>query len=276
MNEVMEMPAPEAGALADVRQQPTGRQLSVVEYAVQSGAPVAEVRALVELQIRMDEHKLAMRKLEDERERELRLEAGRTAFADAMAEFKKNPPTIYKDKHVYFKTLKGETSYDHATIGEVCDKIISALAEHGFSHRWEPGSDGGRQVITCIITHRLGHSQSTRLEGPADESGNKNPLQAQQSTRTYLERHSLLLACGLATRDMPDDDGAGSSAGADGTKALAEKWRDRVGRAKNDDELTAVWNEAVVEINAADDRLAKDTLRGAIVRRRAELAKVQP
>ena len=89
------------------------------------------------------------------------------------------------------------TAYDHATIGNVCDQIIRAAAEYGFSHRWIPSrGEQGELVITCEVTHRLGHIQLTALEGPPDTSGTKNVLQANQSTRTYLQRHSLLLAFG--------------------------------------------------------------------------------
>lgn len=142
-------------------------------------------------------------------QRQWEADEARKAFVADMAAFKKNPPEILKDKHVSF----GATNYDHASIGEVCDKIISAAAEHGFSHRWVPSNgDNGQLVVTCVVTHRLGHSEETRLEGPKDASGGKNPIQAIVSANTYLQRHSVLMAFGFATKDQPDDDGR--SAGA--------------------------------------------------------------
>lgn len=141
-------------------------------------------------------------------QRQWEADEARKAFVADMAAFKKNPPEILKDKHVQFQTAKGTTAYEHATIGEVCDKIISAAAEHGFSHRWVPSrGDNGQLIVTCVITHRLGHSEETRLEGPRDDSGGKNAIQAIVSTNTYLQRHSLLMAFGFATKDQPDDDG---------------------------------------------------------------------
>lgn len=138
----------------------------------------------------------------------------KNAFVVAMAEFKKNPPTIIKDKQVSFTTDKGTTSYKHATIGNVVEKVVAALAEHGFSHRWVPGrKDGGMITITCVITHKLGHSEETELEAGLDMSGGKNNIQAMISTKTYLERHSLLAAVGLATIDQEDDDGRAAGAG---------------------------------------------------------------
>jgi hypothetical protein len=133
----------------------------------------------------------------------------RKAYAEAMAKFKKNPPEIFKDKEVGFESRRtgGKTSYMHATIGNVVEKIVEGLAKHGFSHSWLPVQTGRRIKVTCILTHSRGHSTETPLEGDADESGQKNPLQAVASTVTYLERYTLLAATGLATKDQLDGDG---------------------------------------------------------------------
>src|SRR5580700_1529426 len=99
------------------------------------------------------------------------------AYTAAMAEFKLNAPTITKDKHVSFKTNTGNTSYDHATIGNVVEKIVAGLAAHGFSHRWIPErGEGGMMKITCEITHKLGHRELTVLEAGLDSSGGKNNI----------------------------------------------------------------------------------------------------
>lgn len=169
--------------------------------ARQSATPADLVRHAMETNVDID-------RLEKLMELQRRWEEGeaRKAFVSAMAEFKMNPPTIVKDHQVSFKTDKGVTSYWHATIGNVVEKIVAGLSEHGFSHRWVPERlDGGILRVTCVVTHKLGHSESTVLEGPLDQSGGKNNIQAMISTKTYLERHSLLAATGLATKDMTDD-----------------------------------------------------------------------
>lgn len=132
----------------------------------------------------------------------------RKAFAEDMARFKAKPLSIYKDKHVSFKTDKGRTDYDHATIGNVCEVIVGALAEFGFSHRWDLEQRDGQVVVACVITHRLGHSQTTTLHAAPDASGGKNGIQSIVSAKTYLQRHTLLAATGMATKDQLDDDGA--------------------------------------------------------------------
>jgi hypothetical protein len=141
------------------------------------------------------------------------------AYTEAMADFKRNAPTINQDKYVSFETGKGTTAYSHATIGNVTGKIIGALAEHGFSHRWIPArGEGGLISVTCEITHKLGHSETTTLEAGLDQSGGKNNIQSMASTITYLERYTLLAATGLAVKDQMDDDGAGNGQAQTGSR----------------------------------------------------------
>lgn len=137
----------------------------------------------------------------------------RKAYALAMAEFKKVAVVITKDKHVSFKTDKGVTEYNHATLGNVVQTAITALAEFGFSHEWKPSREGDRVKVTCKLTHKQGHSEEVTLEAPLDTSGGKNNIQAMGSSVSYLERYTLLAITGLATKEQ-DDDGATAEAPA--------------------------------------------------------------
>lgn len=157
----------------------------MIQYVMQKGGTIEQLREFVALQ------------------KEMEADQARKAFAEDMARFKAIPLTIKKDKHVRF----GTTEYDHATIGNVCKVIVAALAEFGFSHRWTSDQRDGKLVVTCVITHKLGHSQSNTLEAAPDSSGGKNGIQSIGSTNTYLQRYTLLAATGVATEDQPDDDG---------------------------------------------------------------------
>ena len=139
------------------------------------------------------------------------------AYVEAMNAFKANPPEIHKDKKVSYKAGQGKTEYSHATLAKVADKISKGLSEHGFSHGWTTQQNNGDVTVTCIITHKLGHSESTSLTAPTDTSGSKNPIQAIGSTVSYLERYTILALTGLATHDMDDDGNAG------GTKMVSDK-----------------------------------------------------
>lgn len=190
MNEVIEIES-----TAIVPQVKTSTALAttpsdLLRLAVEQGADMEKLEKLMALQERWEANQ------------------ARKAYVEAMAEFKKNSPEIYKDKNVSFTG----TTYNHATLGGICEVVIASLANHGLSHRWDivqPPS--GMIEVKCIITHMLGHNESTSLEAPPDNSGKKNGIQQIASTVTYLQRYTLLAACGLATKDMPDDDGRGAT-----------------------------------------------------------------
>jgi hypothetical protein len=183
-----------------------------VERVPQYRAPVIQtsdpIMAIIERMTREPSFDLdRIKEMLAMKERFEELEAKKAFVAD-MAEFKKNPPQIYKNKHVNFKSERtgNRTEYDHATHSEVTMKIIARLAEHGFSHRWVTTQPNGLVCVTCIITHRLGYSESQELTAPPDTSGSKSPVQAIASTRTLLERYTLLGATGLSAADLPDAD----------------------------------------------------------------------
>jgi len=127
------------------------------------------------------------------------------AYVQAMANFKKNPPEIIKDKKVSYKAGGGTTSYSHASLANVTNKINAGLGEHGLSAAWETLQNEKEIKVTCTITHEMGHSESTSLTAAPDVSGSKNAIQAIGSTISYLERYTLLALTGLATHDMDDD-----------------------------------------------------------------------
>jgi len=127
------------------------------------------------------------------------------AYHKAMAEFKASAPDIVKDKLVdYTNKLGQRVKYKHATLPNLCKKINPALSKYGLSASWDT-SQNGQIVVTCKITHKLGHSEQTTLSAPMDNSGSKNTIQAIGSTITYLQRYTLLSLLGLSADD--DDDG---------------------------------------------------------------------
>ena len=132
----------------------------------------------------------------------------RKAYHNAMAEFKAVPIKIEKDKKVDFakKDGGGRVKYNHASLANVVDKITVELSKYGLSASWST-KQNGNVIVTCCITHRMGHSEQTTLEAPSDTTGSKNVIQAIGSTISYLQRYTLLSALGLATSDM-DNDGA--------------------------------------------------------------------
>lgn len=163
---------------------PSATPGDLLRIAIEKGASMDQLEKLMDLQERYQANQ------------------ARKAYVLAMTEFKQNPPEIFKRTNVSF----GTTNYNFANLGDVCKDIVSALAVHGFSHSWQMAQlDSGKIEVTCIITHAMGHSEATRLNSAADQSGGKNSIQAIASAVTYLQRYTLLGAVGLATKEMDDD-----------------------------------------------------------------------
>jgi hypothetical protein len=186
MNAVVQL---EAVAKMPVTGQVTPMQL--LQVAMNTGADLDRLQQLMNMQQQWEANQ------------------ARKQFAEAMAAFKQSPPEISKDKHVSFTTSRGTTSYEHATLGNVCSAIVKALSQHGISHRWDLDQSNGRITVTCVLTHSAGHSEKTLLSSAPDDSGGKNSIQAIASAVTYLQRYTLLAATGTATNEN-DDDGRGT------------------------------------------------------------------
>lgn len=139
----------------------------------------------------------------------------RKAFDAALAAAKAEMPVITKNKLVDFATNDGKsrTTYRHEDLGEIARTVDPILAKHGLSYRFHTTSELNQPiVVTCIVSHRDGHSEKNTLSGPRDDSGKKNLIQQMGSTITYLQRYTLKAALGLAA--AADDDGR-SSCGPD-------------------------------------------------------------
>lgn len=187
--------------LAAVDTSPEG----VLRLAISQGAPLEQLEKFMDLKDRHDKNE------------------ARKAYVAAMAEFKKNPPEILKDKAVGYTTKEGDfVGYKHASIGNVTSAICAGLAAHGFSHSWDV-QQAEQIIVTCKITHALGHFETVAMRAAKDDSGKKNAIQQVASTVTYLQRYTLLAATGLAVQDDSDDDGQGAGEGKDSGRTGGDK-----------------------------------------------------
>src|SRR5690349_11890000 len=76
--------------------------MALLQIAMNQNADLDRLEKLMELQFKWDANE------------------AKKAFVAAMNAFKANAPEILKNKHVAF----GQTNYDHATLDQVCEKII--------------------------------------------------------------------------------------------------------------------------------------------------------
>jgi hypothetical protein len=125
-----------------------------------------------------------------------------------MAAFKAEPIEILKTKDV---NIPGGAKFKHATLAAVVDGAVPAMSKHGLSHNWIVET-GEIIKVTCVVTHKLGHSEKCEMSAPPDTGPGRNKIQAVGSTVTYLQRYTLMALLGLAAKDM-DNDGANAGKG---------------------------------------------------------------
>lgn len=200
MSEVLDPAATPRAAIPLPQQAATPSML--LAMAVQQGADLDRLERLMALQERWDANE------------------ARKAFVEAMTAFKAEPLEIFKRKEVGYTTKEGDfVGYKHATLADVTDVVVPAMARHGLSHRWDVEQRDGRVFVTCVVTHRQGHSETVKLDSAPDASGKKNAIQQVASAIQYLQRYSLLAIVGLATKDTNDDDGRGTGENLDDDEA---------------------------------------------------------
>lgn len=253
MDSNLEVMAPATNALTVSPATPA----DMVLYAMQHGATIDQLREFMQMQ------------------REWEADQARKQFVADMAEFKKHPPQITKDKAVGYKNKDGSfTGYHHATLGNVTSAIVEGLAKHGFSHRWDIKQEGAMAHVTCTITHRMGHSESVSMQATKDDSGKKNQIQQIASAITYLQRYTLLAATGLATHDQ-DDDAESADVGTTDT-GMADKWIAQAGGAKDRAALNTAWEQGHAALAQAGDKHGIEELRAACNARRASFPPAAP
>ena len=197
----------------------------LLEYAIYQNAPIETLKELMELQERDDANR------------------ARKAYHVAMAEFHAETINIIKDKD--------NTQYGSKYVSKagLINTVSPFLSKHGLSHRFDVlQPENGNVGVSCILTHRDGHSESVTMSAPPDVSGKKNPIQQIKSTKTYLEIATFESITGLASMEGSlDDDGnaAGNSGNSEQMDAY-EKWDIQLTESTangNPDDVVAFWKK---------------------------------
>lgn len=201
-----------SGKLVTIEQQPSlpvmaQPHMRLIELAVTSGADIGKLEKLMELQERY--------------------EAGQAlkAFNVAMSEFQSNLPIIEKSGIVDFTSTKGRTYYRYARLEDISAAIKQPLKDAGLSYRFNQRQENGVITVTCIITHKEGHSESNDLSSGIDSSGGKDAIKGTASTISYLRRYTLTGGLGIVVGGEDDDAGAFDSV-ADGQQQVIQCYPD--------------------------------------------------
>lgn len=182
-----------------------GTPMALLTIAVERGSSIETIERLSALAERVEAQR------------------ARREFDEAISSFKAEAPRIVKDREIKHGEKLISRYEDMAAISKAIDPV---LAKHGLSYRFRTEALEKAAKVTCIISHRSGHSEETSLSGPHDNSGSKNAIQGLGSSVTYLQRYTLKAALGLAVSN--DDDckahgGAGDTIGEEEAESLAIK-----------------------------------------------------
>lgn len=166
--------------------------MQMLHMAVSQGADLDRMERLMQLQERWEANE------------------ARKAFNMALGRFKMKGIVVGKDAHVRYTKRDGSVvDYRHASLGNIGAVLGQELGAEGLAFRWHTKQEEGRVIVTCILSHELGHSESVTLSSAPDDSGGKNSIQAVGSAVSYLQRYTLLAVTGTATSEI-DDDGRGT------------------------------------------------------------------
>lgn len=169
--------------------------LEMISNAVASGRDVTELEKLMDLEERWNARQ------------------SKQAYLSALSEFQSKCPVI--------KNLKQGHNYKYAPIGDIVAQVKDLLASCGLSYRFEQSQNGPEVTVTCVTTHKDGHSEQLTMSATPDKSGSKNDVQAIGSTITYLRRYSFTGAFGIVTADEDSD---GRVEAASGVTANDKTW----------------------------------------------------
>jgi hypothetical protein len=219
----------------EVSAPPTPLQL--LAQAVEKGVDLDQMQKLMDLQDRWEKKE------------------AKKAFLDALSLFQTKVPVIQKKRIAKINSPKGNYLYKFADLGTIANAIKEPLKECGLSYRWEFQPNGGNLKVTCFLSHRDGHAETTSMEAGRDMSGGKNDIQQIGSTQTYLQRYTLIGALGLSTADE-DNDGRGNPTANHVQPELSEEevlaqWKQSVDGATTRVELSGLYksNRKAVDEN---------------------------
>lgn len=249
--EVVEVKAPASVAVAPIEVSP----LTLLHEAVSKGLDANQLHRLTDLYERWKER------------------AAREAYLKAMAAFRAEVRPILKDKPVGYDSKKadgGRTDYKYATLATIDALITPILSKHGLTASWKTVEQVKDWIkIRCTISHIEGHQEACELGAPPDKTGGKNDVQAIGSTQSYLQRYTLIAACGLATREQ-DDDGNGGEAATPG-KLVRDALSPLLKQSPNDPTAHVIWKVGNAALKALGETAIVDSFRDEAVAVRTAL-----
>ena len=123
------------------------------------------------------------------------------AFNRALSEMQLELPVIKKRGIATIKNFKNP----YAKFEDINEVIKPYLNQFGFSVSFKTKQDDTHLIVETILSHVEGHSESTTVRLPFDDSGCKNSVQAVGSSISYGKRYGMCALLNITTQNEDDD-----------------------------------------------------------------------
>lgn len=157
------------------------------------------------------------------------------AYSRAMAEMQPKLPAVEKTgQNLHLKS-------NYAKLEDIQSAIRPLLAEYGFSVRWTTETIDGKIHVTCICTHREGHSERDTLPLPVmTDARGTNILQQHGVTVSYGKRYTLCNVLGIQLGG-DDQDGIQALSGSTLSEQQVARIRAMLKEISGSEEVLVQW-----------------------------------
>lgn len=193
-----------------------GEKMNNLPATATHDGQTANIMAIIERIARDPEADIGkLEKMLDMQERILNRNAEQ-AFSASFARMQAKMPQIDKKGRI---EVNGTVRSHYAKFEDINEAVKPILQEHGFGINFRIAQNNGFIVVTAVLRHELGHSETTEISLPADSSGSKNAVQAIGSTVSYGKRYTL---CALLNITVAGEDADGLNINQIGTEKAVE------------------------------------------------------
>lgn len=138
--------------------------------------------------------------------REMLQQRAKMAYAAAFAAMQPELPIVAENGTI--TNTAGEVQSTYAFWEDINEAIKPVLKKFGFGLSFKTETTPANVTVTATLDHHGGHSESTTMTLPHDNSGKKNAVQQIASSVSYGKRYTAGALLNLTSRGE-DDDGQG-------------------------------------------------------------------
>ncbi len=155
-------------------------------------------------------------------QRDLKAQAAKEAYFQALAQFQAECPIIRKKRKVLEKNSETDVRYRFAPIEDIAEIAGPLLTKRGFSWTIKTHQDPA-SVKAMVEAHNFGHTEITEFAVPIMPDAYMTAPQKVASALTFACRYAFRSAFGIITGSDDDDAQSAGVKSANGAKAAERK-----------------------------------------------------